>query len=499
MGVNVARNFSRGYNDFESRVFCTSPYRGFAPFSSTEANALRQFVNNHMISFVVTSHSEAQLIWNQWDSGDLAGQRMINSAAKIWRGAWTTAADQDRYDLEPDGVGGGNGQFSSWLADTSDRSENEIDHSVSPWAYPGDLPLAGDFDRTGRSTTWPSTAHLPWATSTTGTTTTTTTADTDEIHGPWAQQPGDRPFAGDFDSDGEIDDVAVFRTADYTWHFDFNHDGTTNQTFSCGTTCQHPVAIDYDGDGFVDDRAAFCTSDRKWYFDADHNCTTDGIGSAWGLAGDLPFSGDFDRDGDVDDLGVYRPSNRFWYYDLNHDGDTDHASGPWGAASGLPVAGNFNYDPTDIEPDERMDDVGLFIPASRLWQYDYFHNATFPQLDDGTRRGIQTVMLELPVQSDHYPTSMYIQAPGDGSNGFHPSGNAVAAMIDDAFVPMALYLIRQARAPGCPTISNGRPIRPIARLKMPGWWAPRSSLPVVQRTLRECCARFPHSVPAGVT
>ena len=63
---------------------------------------------------------------------------------------------------------------------------------------------------------------------------------------------------------------------------------------------------------------------------------------------------------------------------------------------------------------------------------------------------------------------MYIQAPGDGSNGFHPR-DAVADMIDDAFVPMALYLIRQARAPGCPTISDGTPIRPTARLKMPGW------------------------------
>jgi len=455
MGVNGARNFSRGYNDSESRVYCTSPYRGFASFSSTEANALREFINNHMISFVVTSHSEGQLIWNQWDTGDDAGQRMINSAAKIWRGAWTTAADQDRYDLEPGSVGGGNGQFSSWLADTSDRSENEIDHSVSPWGYPGDLPLAGDFDRDGqaddvafyRTTAGGDQYYWYYDYDHDG--------STEEVHGPWAQQPGSRPFAGDFDRDGEIDDVAVFSTADLTWYFDNDHDVIGTLSYSCSTTCQHPVAIDFDGDGFVDDRASFCSADRKWYFDADHNCSTDDIGPVWGLAGDLPFSGDFDRDGDVDDLGMYRPSTRMWFYDLNHDGTTDHASGPWGSTGGLPVGGNFNYDPTDTEPDERMDDVGLFVPASHLWQYDFFHNATFPQLDDGTRRGIQTVMLELPVQSDHYPTSMYIQAPGDGSNGFHPSGNAVAAMIDDAFVPMALYLIRQARAPGCPTSSNG--------------------------------------------
>lgn len=455
MGVNVARNFTRGFNDAEARVFCSSPYRGFAPFSTTEANALRQFINNHMISMVVTSHSEGQLIWNQWDSGDVAGQRIIYTASKIWRSAWASMADQDKYALDLSGVGGGNGQFSSWLSDTSTRSGNEIDQSVNPWAFPGDLPLAGDFDRDGQVDdvaiyrTPPVGDQYHWYYDYDH------DGDTDEEHGPWARQSGDRPFAGDFDSDGYYDDVAVFRSADSSYHYDFNHDADTDQSFSCGTTCQHPVALDYDGDGFVDDRASFCSADRKWYFDIDHNCSTDGIGGAWGLVGDLPFSGDFDRDGEVDDLGVFRPSNRMWYYDLDHDGDTDHASGPWGASDGSPVAGNFNYDPFASDPDELLDDVGLFIPAARLWQYDEYHNATFPQLDDGTRRGIQTIMLELPVKDDIYPTSMYIQAPGDGSNGFHPSGNAVAGMIDDAFIPMALHLIRQARAPGCPTNSNG--------------------------------------------
>jgi murein tripeptide amidase MpaA len=49
MGVNPARNFSRGFNDASANVFCSSGYRGFAPFSSSEANALRQFVENHTI------------------------------------------------------------------------------------------------------------------------------------------------------------------------------------------------------------------------------------------------------------------------------------------------------------------------------------------------------------------------------------------------------------------------------------------------------------------
>jgi len=39
------------------------------------------------------------------------------------------------YSLTVGSVGGGNGQFSAWLADPSARSGNEIDDSVSPYAF----------------------------------------------------------------------------------------------------------------------------------------------------------------------------------------------------------------------------------------------------------------------------------------------------------------------------------------------------------------------------
>jgi len=457
MGANPARNFSRGFNDSEAEVYCTSQYRGFAPFSTSEANALRQFVNNHMISFAVTAHTNGQLIWNQWDAGDDAGERMSNGAAKTWLdgGGWSIA-NQVYYSLTVGSVGGGNGQFSAWLADPSARSGNEIDDFVSPYAFPGDLPLAGDFDSDGQAddvavfrTANDVGDQFYWYYDYNHDGSSNYTSPSS-----WGQA-GDRPFVGDFDSDGEMDDVAVFHTSDFSWEFDYNHNATTDRScYPYGAACILPLTLDYDEDGFVDETAAFCPGDKKWYIDTDHDCKlNESIVGPWGLEGDLPFAGDFDRDGKVDDFGVYRPSTHMWYYNLNHEGDaTDHASGPWGTADGLPIAGNFNV--SDDSPD-RLDDVGLFIPSSHLWQYDYFHNATFPQIDDGTKRAIQTIYLELPVKDYIYPTSMYIQAPGDGSNGFHPSANAVANMIDDAFVPMALYLIRQARAPGCPTDSSG--------------------------------------------
>jgi hypothetical protein len=453
MGVNPARNFSRGFNDEAADIFCSSRYRGFAPFSTSEANALRQFVENHMISFAVTSHSNGQEIWNQWETGDIAGTRMIERAALVWRAGWSLPADQAKYDLQRTSVGGGNGQFSAWLANTSARSGDEIDQTEGPWAYDGDLPLAGDFDSDEKKDDvaiyrTPSGANqYMWYYDFDH------DASTDEGPiGPWAQQVDDRPFAGDFDRDGEIDDVAIYRTSNDTWYFDYNHNASTD--FSCteagAPSCYRPISLDYDRDGKVDDRGAFCTTNLKWYYDIDHDCVGDGLAPVgpWGNSGDLPIAGDFDRDGWIDDVALYRPSNGMWFYDLDHDGNTDHASGPWGTDEGLPVAGDFNRDGA-------ADDVGLFIPSTRTWQYDDYHNATFKQLDDGSRRAIQTIMLELSVLDDIYTSSMYIQAPNDGSNGYHPSANAVADMIDDSFIQMGLFLIRQARAPGCPTLTGG--------------------------------------------
>jgi len=458
MGANPARNFSRGFNDAAAEVFCSSRYRGFAPFSTSEANALRQFIQNHTISYVVTAHSNGQEIWNQWYEDDDAGQRMIEKAAEAWRAGWSNPTDQALYDLMRVPVGGGNGQFSAWLSNTSTRSGDEINESHTAWAVSGDLPLAGDFDsdhavddvavyRSGSGATqyrW----YYDWDHD----------ADTDEGPiGPWVQQAGDRPFSGDFDRDGEMDDVAIFRPSSHLWYYDYNHNATTDTSCSpYGTTCLKPFALDYDLDGYVDDAGAYCTSDQKWYYDINHDCVGDSVAPVgpWGADGDLPLAGDFDRDGDVDDVALYRPSTRFWYYDLDHNGNTDHVSGPWGSSDGLPFAGDFNPPDDDDDPD-RLDDVGLFIPSTRTWQYDFYHNATFKQLDDGARRSIQTIMLELPVLDDIYASSMYIQSPGDGSNGFHPSANAVMDMIDDSFIPLALYLTRQARAPGCPTQPSG--------------------------------------------
>jgi hypothetical protein len=133
-GVNVARNFSAGWNSTQS-TDCTDDgdgsnddpagggnddpvgnYRGFAPFSTTEATALKNFVLNHGISMAVVVHSNAQQIWNRWGDADVAGRSLRQDANFMWS---LNATDANIL-LEESIFGGGFGQFSAWLAESSD-------------------------------------------------------------------------------------------------------------------------------------------------------------------------------------------------------------------------------------------------------------------------------------------------------------------------------------------------------------------------------------------
>lgn len=51
----------------------------------------------------------------------------------------------------------------------------------------------------------------------------------------------------------------------------------------------------------------------------------------------MPMAGDFDRDGINDDVAVYRSSTRIWYYDYNHNARTDEKRGPYGLHGDRPV------------------------------------------------------------------------------------------------------------------------------------------------------------------
>jgi len=186
---------------------------------------------------------------------------------------------------------------------------------------------------------------------------------TTNTEGPaWGVQDGDIPLAGDFDRDGLTDDVAIFRPTNDYWYFDYDHDGDADESNGpWGFGVARPLAGDFDRDGFIDDVALFNDTLSWWCYDYDHD-NADGICDEvvqdWGEETDRPVAGDWDRDGFVDDVAVFRWMNHYCYYDYDHDGTTDEEHWHWTTENGLPVAGDFDRD-------GYVDDLALYDP---IWE-----------------------------------------------------------------------------------------------------------------------------------
>ena len=204
--------------------------------------------------------------------------------------------------------------------------------------------------------------------------------DTDTLSPAWGKQAGDIPLAGDFDRDGFVDDTAIYRldnSGNGRWHYSYDHDGGTDEQsgpWSWGG--DRPLVGDFDRDGYVDDMAVYRPSTHVWYYDYDHNGSTDDTSGPWGGRYCRPFAGDFDRDGRVDDVAVFRPTTRVVYYDYDHDGSTDEEVTYWTSDTSLPVAGDFDRD-------GYVDDVGFFIPdwePISLWLFDHDHDGSYDDI-----------------------------------------------------------------------------------------------------------------------
>ena len=180
------------------------------------------------------------------------------------------------------------------------------------------------------------------------------------------------PVVGDFNRNNILGDIAIYDPDNANWYFDFNHDQESDEFTHWGYSGGKPFVLDHDCDGFVDDLGFYIESApvAKWKFANDLGKGGESAGGNWGQGweGALPIAGDFDRDGCVDDLGLFLPSTRMWKYQYNNTPNITHVSvGPWGQPGDIPIAGDFDRDGF-------IDDVAVFRPSTGKWFYDYDHD-----------------------------------------------------------------------------------------------------------------------------
>ena len=142
--------------------------------------------------------------------------------------------------------------------------------------------------------------------------------------------------------------VGLVNTATGIWSLRGAAGGVT--TFYYGDPGDVPFAGDWDCDG-VDTPGLYRQSDGFVYL---RNSNTQGIADIrffFGNPGDIPMAGDFDNDG-CDTVGIYRPSNTTFYV-INELGANNGGLGPadfsfiFGDPGDKPFVGDFNGDGTD--------------------------------------------------------------------------------------------------------------------------------------------------------
>jgi hypothetical protein len=145
-GIDINRSFSNKF--WELSDCTTTSYNGGTPFAAAESRVMKQFINNHMISFVLHQHSNAQIIYSAsgkdglgdyisaeadalYDEGRPSPLLALRNALEMAEGAASIMQQEfDSAILHPSGSGACNGnawsgQYYLWMWD-------EIDCTLAP-------------------------------------------------------------------------------------------------------------------------------------------------------------------------------------------------------------------------------------------------------------------------------------------------------------------------------------------------------------------------------
>ncbi len=261
------------------------------------------------------------------------------------------------------------------------------------YGYPGDTPFLGDWDCDGEDTpglyrrgdgfVYLRNANTPGI------------ADARFFFG----NPGDLPLAGDFDGDG-CDTVSLYRPSE-GWVFVINELGSedsglgaADSSYLFGDLGDKPFSGDFDGDG-VDTVGLHRESTGLVYF---RNSNTQGIADAsfvFGDPGDRFVAGDWTDDG-TDTAGLFRPAAAtFFFRDSNTQGIAD-AELPWGESDWLPVAGDFSL--TGLSP--AAVDVSVFFGTPGSVECDDVEAVTRKVEPPAVLAGAMTQLLEGPTAAE---------------------------------------------------------------------------------------------------
>jgi len=144
------------------------------------------------------------------------------------------------------------------------------------------------------------------------------------------------PLAADVDGTGR---AALLLYAGGAWFVDRDFDGASDDVYVFGgAPGDVPLAGDVDGDGRAD---LVIYRDGLWYVSTGRNAEAAAFRTFGGAPGDVPVLGDLDGNGRAD-IGVYRQG--WWHFDLDGDGVVDRIYAFGGAPEDVPRVTDWNGD-----------------------------------------------------------------------------------------------------------------------------------------------------------
>jgi hypothetical protein len=256
----------------------------------------------------------------------------------------------------PEGVGVVDGSTGIWYL----RDPSSFGTTAFYFGDPKDFPFMGDWDCDGIDTPGlyrQSDAHVYLRNSNSQ-----GFADLRFYFG----NPGDIPIAGDFNGDG-CDTVSIYRPSEGRVFIinrlgnDSEGLGAADASYYFGNPGDKPFAGDFDGDG-VDEIALHRESTGLVYFRYTHTQGVADESFIYGNPADVMLAGAWMDGGDgTDTVGLFRPGNGSFY--LNYENKAGHADDTfiYGNSRTRPVSGSFGALPSgDAEPEMEIHLVSRF-------------------------------------------------------------------------------------------------------------------------------------------